>query len=89
VWWHDRAIVREVDALKWKPPLRIWLDSGTGEGPDVTRDARALRDALIRKGWVVGKDLAYLEVEGGGHNELSWAKRVDGVLRFLFPAPRK
>ena len=86
VWWNNRAIVREVDALSTKPPLRIWLDSGTAEGADVTRDARLLRDALVRKGWVVGKDLAYLEAEGGGHNEQSWATRVEGVLRFLFPA---
>lgn len=85
VWWDDRAIVREVDALTAKPPLRIWLDSGTGEGEDVTRDARLLRDALVRKGWVQGQDLAYLEAEGGGHNERSWATRVEGVLRFLFP----
>lgn len=85
VWWDDRAIVREVDALPAKPPLRIWLDAGTGEGEDVTRDSRLLRDALVRKGWVVGQDLAYLEAEGGGHNEQSWATRVEGVLRFLFP----
>ena len=85
VWWDDRAIVREVDALPNKLPLRIWLDSGTGEGGEVTRDARLLRDALARKGWVVGQDLAYLEAEGGGHNEQSWATRVEGVLRFLFP----
>jgi predicted alpha/beta superfamily hydrolase len=86
VWWDDRAIVREVNALTAKPPLRIWLDSGTSEGEDVTRDARMLRDALVRKGWVIGQDLAYLEAEGGGHNERSWATRVEGVLRFLFPA---
>jgi predicted alpha/beta superfamily hydrolase len=86
VWWNDRAIVREVEALTAKPPLRIWLDSGTGEGADVTRDTRLLRDALVRKGWASGRDLAYLEAEGGGHNEQSWAKRVEGVLRFLFPA---
>ena len=89
VWWDDRAIVREVDALPNKLPLRIWLDSGTGEGGEVTRDARLLRDALVRKGWVVGQDLSYLEAEGGGHNEQSWATRVEGVLRFLFPAPSR
>jgi predicted alpha/beta superfamily hydrolase len=87
VWWDDRAIVREVETLATKPPLRIWLDAGTGEGEDVTRDSRLLRDALVRKGWVVGHDLAYLEAEGGGHNEQSWATRVEGVLRFLFPVP--
>ena len=86
VWWDDRAIVREVEALPGKLPLRIWLDAGTGEGAEVTRDSRMLRDALVRKGWVEGQDLAYLEAEGGGHNEQSWATRVEGVLRFLYPA---
>ena len=86
VWWDDRAIVREVEALPGKLPLRIWLDAGTGEGAEVTRDSRMLRDALVGKGWVQGQDLAYLEAEGGGHNEQSWATRVEGVLRFLYPA---
>ncbi len=85
VWWDDRAIVRDVEALAAKSPLRIWLDSGTREGDEVIRDARLLRDALVKKGWVVGHDLTYLEAEGGGHNEQSWARRVEGVLRFLFP----
>lgn len=85
VWWNDRAIVNDVEALTSKPPLRIWLDSGTGEGEEVARDARMLRDALLRKGWVEGQDLTYLEAEGGAHNEQSWATRVEGVLRFLFP----
>ena len=88
VWWDDRAIVRDVEALPGKLPLRIWLDAGTGEGAEVTRDSRMLRDALVRKGWVEGQDLAYLEAEGGGHNEQSWATRVEGVLRFLYPARR-
>lgn len=85
VWWDERAILRDVDALPAKLPLRIWLDAGTNEGEEVTRDSRMLRDALVRKGWVVGQDLAYLEAEGGGHNEQSWAARVEPVLRFLFP----
>jgi len=85
VWWNDRAVVKDVEALTSKPPLRIWLDSGTGEGDEVARDARMLRDALVRKGWVEGQDLIYVEAEGGAHNEQSWATRVEGVLRFLFP----
>lgn len=85
IWWNDRAVVREVEALPAKPPLRIWLDTGTSEGAEVLQDTRLLRDALLKKGWVEGQDLAYMEAEGGGHNERSWAKRVEGVLRFLFP----
>ncbi|MGQ0712657.1 MAG: alpha/beta hydrolase [Gemmatimonadaceae bacterium] len=89
IWWNDRAVVREADALGAKPPLRIWLDAGTNEGAEVLQDTRLLRDALVRKGWVEGVDLAYMEADGGGHNEQSWATRVEGVLRFLFPAVRK
>lgn len=85
VWWDDRVILREVSALASKPPMRIWLDAGTAEGDEVIADSRALRDALVAKGWVEGQDLAYHEAEGGEHNERSWAARVDGVLRFLFP----
>jgi predicted alpha/beta superfamily hydrolase len=85
VWWDDREILREVEALPAKPPLRIWLDAGTAEGEQVIADARALRDALVAKGWVAGEDLAYLEAQGGEHNEQSWAARIDAVLTFLFP----
>ena len=86
VWWDDRVILREVEALSATLPLRIWLDAGTAEGVDTLVNARALRDALVAKGWVVGKDLAYLEAEGGEHNEQSWSARVERVLKFLFPS---
>ena len=86
VWWDDREIVREVDALPGRLPLRIWLDAGTAEGEQVITDARALRDALVAKGWRLGEDLSYLEVPGGEHNEQSWAARIDSVLKFLFPS---
>ena len=85
VWWDGKVIVREVNALPGKLPLRIWLDAGTQEGEEVIADARALRDALVAKGWVVGQDLSYMEAEGAQHNEESWGSRVDSVLKFLFP----
>jgi hypothetical protein len=72
--------------VPYKPPLRVWLDAGTAEGDDsVIPDARALRDALVAKGWQEGVDLAYLEAEGGRHDEESWGARVSSVLKFLFP----
>lgn len=85
VWWDDRMILAEVAALPRKLALRIWLDAGTEEGPEVIADARALRDALVARGWVIGEDLAYLEAEGGRHDERSWAGRVTHVLEYLFP----
>jgi predicted alpha/beta superfamily hydrolase len=86
VWWDERIIIHEVESLTSKLPLRIWLDMGTGEGPEVLADARALRDALLAKGWVTDHDLRYVEAEGAQHNEQSWGARVGEVLRFLYPA---
>lgn len=84
IWWDEQAIIRMVEELDEKLPLRIWLDSGTHE-PGWER-AAILRDALIAKGWELNNDLQYLEVEGGDHSEGAWAVRMDPVLRFLFPA---
>lgn len=86
VWWDNKVIIREVQGLSAKLPLRIWLDAGTAEGPEVVADARALRDALVAKGWVPDHDLRYVEAEGGEHNEQSWGSRVGDVLGFLYPA---
>lgn len=85
VWWANRDIVAQVDGLAAKPPIKIWEDIGTAEDVDAVPDARALRDALVSKGWVLGTDFAYLEVTGAQHNETAWAARFDQMLRFLYP----
>jgi predicted alpha/beta superfamily hydrolase len=85
VWWDDRVLLREVEALAAKLPQRIWLDAGLREGERVVADSRHLRDALVAKGWILGQDLAYYEAPEGEHNERSWAARVGAVLEFLFP----
>lgn len=85
VWWSGRMIVRQVLKPGLRPPLRIWLDMGSAEGRYAFRDARALRDALLSKGFVEGESLAYHEVRGGEHTEQAWAARVPSVLKYLFP----
>lgn len=93
VWWADREILRRVAAGKGARP-RIWLDIGTAEGPPPqpgaadtrTADQRALRDALLARGWRPGVDLHYEEVEGAAHNERAWAARLDRILEWLLPA---
>lgn len=84
VWWDNRWPLREIKALKAKLPTLIWLDIGTGEGPQMVGDVKELRDSLTRKGWVLKSDLMYFEAEGGKHNEESFAKRAAPMLKFLF-----
>ena len=85
VWWDERFILRRVRLLAHKPPLRIWLSAGTDEAPGVVEGAAALRDALVARGWREGVDLAFSIVEGGRHDEASWAAQMGGVLEYLFP----
>jgi predicted alpha/beta superfamily hydrolase len=88
VWWRNRAILKTVAQIQRKPELRIWLDIGTKESQRALPDARALKTALVKKGWKLGEDLCYSEVEGGHHDEVAWSQRVAPMLQFLFP-PRK
>jgi predicted alpha/beta superfamily hydrolase len=85
VWWDRRYIVRAVKELGLKPRLRIWLDIGSDEGARIVADARALRGALEKQGWIEGQDLFYSEIPGAAHDENAWAARVGDVLTALFP----
>ena len=84
VWWDDGAPARFVRARKKKPPVRLWLDTGTAE-PGWEK-ARAFREVLVERGWREGRDLSYCEDEGAAHNEAAWAARTGPLLRWLLPA---
>ena len=83
IWWDDFAIYRLVDSIEQKPPLKIWLDTGTAEPG--WEQARELLNRLVEKGWKIQKDLQYMEAQSAGHSEAAWAARVEPALRFLFP----
>ena len=84
VWWDGFVILEKIAALPRRTPARFWIDIGTLEGADAVSAARRLRDALLEKGWKAGTDLEYFEQEGGQHDEISWASRVEGMLTFLY-----
>jgi len=86
VWWNQRVLHRFAAAAEVHPRPRIWLDIGTREGPRIVPDVEQFRDVLLQKGWQLGKDLHYEQVEGAEHNEAAWSQRVEPFLRFLFPA---
>src|SRR3989440_11679055 len=82
IWWDNFAIYRLVDSIEQKPPLKIWLDTGTAEPG--WEQARELLKRLVEKGWKPPKDLQYMEAQSGDHSEAAWAARVEPALRFLF-----
>ncbi len=89
VFWANKDIVARVKALTKKQPSKIWVDIGTEESKgsqETVEDTRLLRDALVAEGWVMDKDLKYLEVVGAFHTESAWADRIDDILKYLYPA---
>lgn len=82
--WDDELVLRKIAALPKKPRLRLWADIGTREGDDYVAAVHRLRDTLQKKGWKEGSDLRFVEQEGGQHDEISWASRVEGMLLFLY-----
>jgi predicted alpha/beta superfamily hydrolase len=83
VWWDGRMIIDEVNELKGSTGQYIWLDMGTAEGEGAVESAKALQQALVKKGWP-DQNLHFIIEEGAAHNERAWAKRMPEMLRFLY-----
>jgi len=86
VWWNHKSIIGYVNEAHLSNHPRIWLDVGKGEGRRTLSDTDLLERRLKANGWRPETDLHYERVEGGTHDEASWAERVGPMLRFLFPA---
>jgi predicted alpha/beta superfamily hydrolase len=86
LWWDHRSILNAINQQQKKPELRIWLDMGTAEGARHLRDTDMLEELLLKRGWKIGIDLAYMKAQGAVHDERAWSERFGEVLRFLFPA---
>jgi predicted alpha/beta superfamily hydrolase len=92
VWWDHRVILKLVQTIDHPHRQRVWLDVGTNEGHAAfssARDVRLLKSLLVARGWREGRNLRFLEDEGGDHSEKAWALRVPGMLEWLFPRKRK
>jgi len=65
-----------------KRALQIYLDSGfPGDNYEVTR---CMRDSLLGRGYVAGKDVLYLAFPNAVHNEKAWAMRCHIPFQFFF-----
>lgn len=89
VFWANGHLLR-VLARRPKLPVRIWLDSGSRETANLRSGIEELVALLVAKGWqkhrtVARADLRHLNAKGGRHDEASWGRRFDRVLKFLFP----
>jgi predicted alpha/beta superfamily hydrolase len=91
LWWADDALLAALATLPSRRPVRIWLDAGKREAKQLQQGVRAAAELLLAKGWhkhrqAARADLRHVEVKGGRHDEASWGRRCDRVLKFLFPA---
>ncbi len=86
IWWNGRQILTRISEANPHPKPRIWLDMGMAEGLRHLRDCDLLHHRLLSRGWKENRDLRYMRVPGGVHDEDAWARRFDRVLQWLFPA---
>ena len=87
--WTSPNFAKSVMEGTKKDGLRIYMDMGTRETGNLTgdywKDALAVREALLKQGYVEGEDFLWNPGEGDEHNEKAWAKRLPVALRFLVP----
>lgn len=80
--------LRMLERLRRLPvrDVRVWLDSGEGEGnSDDNKGVTLLaRQALLDAGYREGEGFVYHLAEGATHSEAAWAARLPLVLRYLF-----
>jgi hypothetical protein len=46
-----------------------------------------MRDALIEKGYALGRELRWVEDPKGRHNEVDWGRRLGDAVPFLLKSP--
>jgi len=90
VWWGNGELLRRVAALHERLPVKLWIDIGKREAPPLRQHVKTLQELLVTKGWQKSRitkkaTLRHTEVARGRHDEASWGKRFDRVLKFLFP----
>ncbi|WP_341225218.1 alpha/beta hydrolase-fold protein [uncultured Arcticibacterium sp.] len=88
-----RIIHEKVKAGTYKANLKFWFECGTEDEKsdrdkngviDSIDDTRDLIKELMAKGYEPNKDITYLEIEGGKHNQATWSKAMPHFLHWAF-----
>jgi predicted alpha/beta superfamily hydrolase len=96
LFWNNGQLIQEAAEHARRGELkgeRLWIDIGTNEQPippggsvsPAVQNTRQLVAEFQRAGLAEGVNYTYVEVPGGEHNEMWWARRMDRMLMFLFP----
>jgi len=89
----DRIIHQKVEISSRKPALKFWLQVGTLDEEsdrnhngviDSIDDTLDLISVLQTKGFQEGKDIQYVEVKGGEHNQKTWSMVMPEFLEWAF-----
>lgn len=80
------GLIEFIETHPKKYPMHFWLDMGSKEMGNMDMDEYQIpvKDALIRAGWDKGQEVSFRVFHGAEHNEQSWNRRLDKVLKYLY-----
>lgn len=90
----SRIVHKLVQESSKREGLKMWFSVGTkevttdrdGNGVnDMLQDTIELMDLLKAKGYQMGIDLKYTQIEGGYHEAATWVKVLPDFLKWAFP----
>jgi predicted alpha/beta superfamily hydrolase len=88
-WWNGNIIISKVMGMGQPRPSRVYVDSGdSGDANDDVTQTTMLAQAYANLGYQPGQNLLHIVAPGQDHEELYWAMRLPGALRFLL-GPRE
>lgn len=76
-------MTKQLEALKAKPKLKVWMDCGNEEGGDMLVSAMNAASIMKKKGWGA-KDLRFYVDGHAQHNERAWAGRLPMIFEWFF-----
>ncbi len=85
LWVGEGHMQKVYEALRPRPDVKMWLDTGGNEGPDTPSQFWAFEQTLRKNGWRPGRDFRATIEPRGEHSEDAWARRLPSAFQYLFP----